>query len=114
MKVNYNFVILILVLGFAIFMSSIKENLEHFVCKTEEIKKAYQSGLFKPRRPEDITCTTQKDGTKTDGTKTDDTGVEKTVCTNTDYKDDATIKKTFKVKGVPDDCILELVKTWNW
>ena len=103
MKVNYNFVILILVLGFAIFMSSIKENLEHFVCKTEEIKKAYQSGFFKPRRPEDITCTTQKD----------DTNVEKTVCTNRDY-DDSQIKNKFKVNGVPDACILELVKTWNW
>ena len=103
MKVNYNFVILILVLGFAFYMLSIKENLEHFVCTTDQIKKAYTSGWFKPRRPEHIQCSKSKD----------DTGVEREICYNIKY-DDKDIKANFKVDGVPEACILELVNTWNW
>lgn len=106
MKVNYNFVILILVLGFVFYMLSIKEKLEHFEskCTKEQIEKAYLSGVFKPRRPEHLTCVTQTDV---------NTKATKTICNNKKYKDDE-IKQNFQVSGVPRDCILELVTIWNW
>jgi hypothetical protein len=77
--------------------------MEHFKCTKEQVDNAYKSYVFKPRRPEHMDCQTKKD----------DKGTEKTTCTNKKYNDDE-IKANFKVNGVPEDCILELVKTWNW
>ena len=72
-------------------------------CNDSELKLAYKSSVFKPRRPEHQTCTTEKDAE----------GTEKTTCKNKTYTDDQ-IRDIFKIYGVSDDCILELVKTWGW
>jgi hypothetical protein len=103
MKVNYNYIILILILGLSIYILNVNKILEHFTCTKEQVKTAYASYVFKPRRPEHMKCETT----------TDEKGTKKTTCTNKLYNDNE-IKANFKVDGVPEDCILELVKTWNW
>jgi hypothetical protein len=103
MKVNYDYIILILILGLSIYILNVNKILEHFTCTKEQVKKAYESYVFKPRRPEHMTCVTKKD----------EKGTDKTTCTNKAYNDDE-IKANFKVTDVPENCILELVKTWNW
>lgn len=103
MKVNYNYIILILILGLFIYILNVNKILEHFTCTKEQVVKAYYSDVFKPRRQENMVCETKKD----------DKGKDKTTCKNRTYNDNE-IKANFKVDGVPDDCILELVKTFNW
>jgi len=103
MKVNYNYIILILILGLSIYILNVNKILEHFTCTKEQVVKAYESYVFKPRRQENMVCETKKD----------DKGKDKTTCTNKAYNDDE-IKANFKVTDVPENCILELVKTWNW
>jgi hypothetical protein len=85
------------------YILNVNKIMEHFKCTKDEVTKAYKSHVFKPRRPEHMTCVTTKDAQ----------GTDKTTCTNKAYNDDQ-IKANFKVEGVPDNCILELVKTWNW
>jgi hypothetical protein len=103
MKVNYNYIILILILGLSIYILNVNKILEHFTCTKEQVKKAYESYVFKPRRPEHMDCVTAPDAQ----------GTQKTTCKNKKY-DDNQIKANFRVTDVPEDCILELVKTWNW
>jgi hypothetical protein len=76
---------------------------KNYFCTIDQVKTAYKSSVFKPRQPEHMICTTTKDAK----------GVDKTVCENRTYNDDE-IKQKFKVTDVPENCILELVKTWNW
>jgi hypothetical protein len=118
MKVNYNYVILILILGLIIYILNVNKIMEHFdsKCTEAQILKAYTSSVFKPRRPEQMDCTT----------KLDAQGTSKTTCTNKRYclekgagnicnrHNDGDILNNLRVKDVPDECILELVKTWNW
>jgi hypothetical protein len=105
MKVNYNYIILILILGLSIYVLNVNKMMEHFKCTKDQVNKAYNSYMFKPRRPEHMDCVAKPEK--------DDQGQIQYTCNNKKY-DDNQIKANFKVDGVPEDCILELVKTWNW
>jgi hypothetical protein len=106
MKVTPEYLVLLTIILFALYAFNIMEKSESFknsVCSIDNIKTAYKSPKFKPRRPEHMDCTTVKDAQ----------GTDKTECKNKIY-DDNTILANFRVQGVPDNCILELVKTWAW
>jgi|694.fasta_scaffold82158_3 hypothetical protein len=98
MKVTPEYLVLLTIILFALYAFNIMEKYETFVCSTDMIKTAYQSKKFKPRRPEHTQTVTKDD---------------KEVLQNKVY-DDSTILANFRVEGVPDNCIIELVKVWQW
>jgi hypothetical protein len=100
MKVTPEYLILLLVILFSLYTFS---SFERFECTKDQIDLAYASPLLKPRRPEDIVCTTKKDSQ----------GTDKETCENKPYNDNEILAR-FRVNGVPDKCILELVKVWKW
>lgn len=98
MKVTPEYLVLLTIILFALYAFNIVEKYETFVCTADMIRTAYKSSKFKPRRPEH-TETITKDG--------------KEVIRNKVY-DDNTILANFRIEGVPDNCIMELVKVWQW
>lgn len=101
MKVTPQYLVLLTVILFSMYAFNAMEKYEMFktsVCSTDNIKTAYKSAKFKPRRPEHMETIT------VDG---------KEVLKNKVY-DDNGILNNFRVEGVPDNCILELVKVWDW
>jgi hypothetical protein len=100
MKVTPHYLILLVVILFALYTFG---NIEKFECTKDDIVKAYSSRKMKPRRPEHMECISEKDSA----------GTEKETCKNKTYNDDQ-ILANFRVEGVPDKCILELVKVWKW
>jgi hypothetical protein len=98
MKVTPKYLVLLTIILFALYAFNIMEKYETFVCSTDMIKTAYQSKKFKPRPPEHTQTVTKDD---------------KEVLQNKVY-DDSTILANFRVEGVPDNCIIELVKVWQW
>lgn len=98
MKVTPEYLVLLTIILFALYAFNIMEKYETFVCTTDMIKNAYKSKKFKPRRPEHMQ-TVKKD--------------DKDVLQNKVYDDNA-ILANFRVDGVPDNCIIELVKVWQW
>lgn len=106
MRVTPEYLIILTIILFGLYTLRVFENfkpINNTKCNESELKLAYKSAIFKPRRPEHETCTTETDGS----------GTEKTTCKNKTYTDDQ-IRDIFKIYGVSDDCILELVKTWGW
>lgn len=109
MKVTWEYLVLLTIILFALYAFNKVEKNESFkgsVCTVPQIQTAYKSNLFKPRRPE------HQD--RTDPKKCETTSEGEIIsCPNKAYSDDE-IKQIFRVEGVPEDCILELVKTWGW
>ena len=98
MKVTPEYLVLLTIILFALYAFNIMEKYETFVCTTNMIKTAYKSPKFKPRRPEHMETYTKND---------------KQYLKNKVYDNNA-ILANFRVDGVPDNCILELVNVWKW
>jgi hypothetical protein len=104
MKVTPEYLVLLVVILFSLYAFNAMEKWEAFsVCTQDQVKKAYKSPLMKPRRPEHMECTTSKD----------DKGTEKKVCKRKIYNK-ADALNIFRVDGVPDDCLWELIDIWKW
>lgn len=102
MKVTPQYLVLLTIILFALYAFKAMEKYEMFkgsVCSIDNIKTAYKSAKFKPRRPEHTDPIIQ------DG---------KEVGFKNKVYDDNGILNNFRVEGVPDNCILELVKVWGW
>ena len=117
MKVTWEYLVLLTIILFALYTFNKVEKKESFagsVCTREMVQIAYKSNLFKPRRPEHTDRSDLNKCSKTaEGEGTDKDKPEIMDCPNKVYTDNE-IKSIFKIEGVPENCILELVKTWGW